>query len=68
MSHGVGSGWLAMPALSPGVFDGLLEDRFMEVVSAFFSCHPVGVMAGRRKNPLPSPFFAGIWIFSIKSI
>ena len=68
MSHGVGPGWLRDASLEPGVFDGLLEDRFMKVVSAFFSCHPVGVMAGRRKNPLPSPFFAGIWIFSIKSI
>jgi hypothetical protein len=27
----------------------------MEVVSVFFSCHPVGVMAGRREHPLPSP-------------
>ncbi len=29
----------------PGLFNGLLENRFVEVVPSPFSCHPVGIVA-----------------------
>ena len=40
----------------------------MEVVSALFSCYPVGVVAGRREHPLPAPFPIRVRIFSLQSI
>ena len=68
MTHGVRAGWLRDASLEPSIFDGLLEDRFMEVMSALFSCDPVGVMAGGRKHPLPSPFLIRVRIFSVQSV
>ena len=40
----------------------------MEVMPALFSSDSIGVMAGCGKNPLPSPLFAGVWIFSVERI
>src|SRR3990172_13015508 len=68
MAHGVRTGWLRDASLEPCIFDGLLEDRFMEVVSALFSCDLVGVMAGCREHPLPAPLFPCIWVFTLKRI
>ena len=68
MAHGVRAGWLPDAPLEPPIFDGLLEDRFMEVVSALFSSEPVDIMAGCREHPLPPPFFACVRVFSVQSV
>ena len=58
-------GWLRDADLESRIFDGFLEDRFVKVMPAPFPCHPVGVMARRGKDPLPSPLFAGIGILAL---
>ncbi len=40
----------------------------MEVVSAPFSCDPVGVMARCREHPLPPPFFTCVRVLSLQSV
>jgi hypothetical protein len=45
MTQGVRASCLRDAGLEPGIFDGLLENRFVEVMPAPLSCHPVGVMA-----------------------
>ncbi len=40
----------------------------MEVVSALFSCDPVGVMAGCREHPLPAPLLACVRILALQSV
>ncbi len=45
MAQGVRAGRLCDAGLEPRIFDGLLEDRFVEVVPPPFSCHPVGIEA-----------------------
>src|SRR3990167_2583911 len=68
MAHGVRTGWLRDASLEPCIFDGLLEDRFMEVVSVLFSCDLVGVMAGCREHPLPPPPSPGLRSFPSKAM
>src|SRR3989338_3464735 len=68
MAHGVRTGWLPDASLEPPIFDGLLEDRFMEVVSPFLPGHRVSVVAGGWGRPLPAPLLAGIRIFALQSI
>src|SRR3989338_4564349 len=68
MAHGVRTGWLRDASLEPCIFDGLLEDRFMEVVSVLFSCDLVGVMAGCREHPLPAPLLACVRILAFQGI
>ena len=48
MAHGVRAGWLPDAPLEPPIFDGLLEDRFMEVVSALFPSESVDIINGFR--------------------
>jgi len=68
MTHGVRAGWLRDASLEPCIFEGLLEDGFMEVVSALFSCDLVSVMAGGWEHPLPAPLLAGIRVLSVQSV
>ena len=44
MAHGVRAGWLRDASLEPCIFEGLLEDGFMEVVSALFPGHLVSII------------------------
>lgn len=53
MAHGVRAGWLRDAGLEPCIFDGLLENRLVEVVSAPLSRHSVGVVARGGEDPLP---------------
>src|SRR5262249_10570681 len=68
MPKRVRPGWLHDADFQSRIFDGLLEDRFMEVIAASFSRYGVGVMAGCREQPLPSPLFAGIGILALQRI
>ena len=52
----------------PGLFNGLLENRFVEVVPPLFSCDRIGVMAGGWKHPLPSPVPTCVGILSVQSV
>ena len=49
----------------PGLVNGLLENRFVEVVAPLFSCDRIGVMAGGWKHPLPSPVPTRAGILSV---
>jgi len=68
MTRRLASGWLEHARIQPSFFKRSLQNRFMEMMPALFSRRFVGVMACRGKNPLPAPFFAGVWIFSVETI
>ena len=68
MTKSVGASRLRDTGFEPCIFDGLLEDRFVEVMAPFFSRYPVGVMAGCREQPVPPPLFAGIGILVLQCI
>jgi hypothetical protein len=38
------------------------------MMPAFLSGDSINIMAGRRKNPLPSPFFGGVGILSLQGV
>ena len=68
MAQGVRAGWLRDASPEPRVLDGLLENRFVEVMPMPLSCYAVGVMAGCREHPLPSPLFAGMGILALQRV
>ena len=68
MPERVRSGWLCYPGLTHGLFHGLLQDRFVQVMPAFLSCCFVYVMSSCRKNPLPSPLFPRIGVFALEGV
>ena len=45
MAHGVRAGWLRDASLEPCVFDGFLQNGFMNVVAPPLSCSPIGIVA-----------------------
>ena len=47
---------------------GPLEDGFVQVVPASVSRYPVCVMAGCRKDPLPTPFPRGVGVLPLKRV
>ena len=68
MTQRVAPRGLKNTGFDPSFLKCALQDGFVEMMPALFAGNPVGEMTGRRKNPLPVPFFTGIWIFSIESI
>jgi len=68
MAHGVRAGWLRDAGLEPCIFDGLLENRLVEVVPPPLSRHSVGVVARGGEDPLPTPFLSSIGILAFQGI
>jgi len=68
MTKCVATGGFEDARLEPRFLKGPLQDRLTKMMPAFFSRYPVDVMAGRRKNPLPPPFFACVSMFPFQGI
>ncbi len=45
-----------------------LQHGLVKMVPALLSSNPVDIMTGRRKHPLPRPFFSCVWVFTLKGI
>src|ERR1700675_4787180 len=54
--------------LKPRFLESFLYNRFVKMMPAFLSGDPINIMAGRRKNPLPSPLFGGVGILSLQGV
>src|SRR5262249_12580068 len=59
---------LGDPGVLHGLFHRLLQHRLMQMVPASLSRYSVSVMASCRKHPLPAPFLACVWIFSLERV
>ena len=54
--------------LSNGLFHYLLQNRFVQVMSALLSGFPICVVASCGKYPLPSPLFSGVGVFALQGV
>jgi hypothetical protein len=50
------------------LFHGLLQNRFVQVMSALLSGFPICVVARCGKYPLPTSLFAGIGVFALQGV
>lgn len=60
----VASRGLREAGFRPGVPERPLKDRFMKMVAPSLSCLGVGVVARRRKDPLPAPVLRSFGVFA----
>src|SRR5215475_9705021 len=68
MAQAVWAGGLGHAGFQPSFFERSLQDRFMQMVPAFFSSHSIGVMTGCREYPLPSPLFSRVGVFALQGV
>ena len=59
---------LGYPRFLYSLFHRFLQYGFVQMMSASLACYLVGVMAGCRKYPLPTPLFPCVRIFALKRI
>ena len=68
MAERVRSCWLCHSGFLNGLFHRFLHYGFVKMAPASFTRHPVGLVTGCGKYPLPSPLFSGVGVFALQGV